>query len=79
MKSLNTKLILSAIGIAMLATPAFAQRPHQQPAHRHLMMQAPSTDDAAYGARVGDTYPNPQVHSGSEQSVQSGNEFIGGY
>jgi hypothetical protein len=30
MKAFNTKLILSALGIALLATPAFAQRANQQ-------------------------------------------------
>lgn len=29
MKTLNTKLVLSALGIALLATPAFAQRSYQ--------------------------------------------------
>ena len=33
MKPFNTKLVLSALGIAMLATPALAQRPHQKAAH----------------------------------------------
>jgi hypothetical protein len=27
---LDTKLVLSALGIALLATPAFAQNPHRQ-------------------------------------------------
>ncbi len=31
MKTLNTKLVLSALGIALLATPAFAQKPDRQP------------------------------------------------
>lgn len=30
MKALNTKLVLSALGVALLATPAFAQRPDRQ-------------------------------------------------
>ena len=30
MKSLNMKLALSALAVAMLATPAFAARPHHQ-------------------------------------------------
>lgn len=34
MKLLNTKLILSAVGIALLATPAFAQQPPRYPSHR---------------------------------------------
>jgi hypothetical protein len=32
MKSLNTKLVLSALGIAVMLTgPAFAKKPHQVP------------------------------------------------
>ncbi len=32
MKTLNTKLVLSALGVvAMLASPAFAQKSHRQP------------------------------------------------
>jgi hypothetical protein len=34
MKLLNTKLILSALGIALLATPAFAQQPPRYHSHR---------------------------------------------
>jgi len=68
MKSLTTKLALSALGIALLATPALAQRPHRQVSQQ---------DQTQYQAT--DTYPNPQIHSGSEQSNESGNEFIGGH
>jgi hypothetical protein len=69
MKSLNAKLVLSALGIAMLATPAFAQRPHHQVQHQ---MQSPSTNvESSY---VG-TYPNGAVRTGTEESFQSGAEF----
>ena len=30
MKSITTKLILSALGVALLGAPAFAQKPHRQ-------------------------------------------------
>jgi hypothetical protein len=30
MKSITTKLLLSAMAIAIVATPALAQRPHRQ-------------------------------------------------
>ena len=37
MRSLNTKLVLSALGIlTMFASPAFAQEPHH---HRHASLQ----------------------------------------
>jgi len=31
MKSFNTKLVLSALGVALLATPAFAAKRHPAP------------------------------------------------
>jgi hypothetical protein len=65
MKSLNTKLLLSALGIALLATPAFAQRPY-----RH----APTESQYNYQNPVG-VYPNGASRSGSAESVESGAEF----
>jgi len=71
MKSLKIKLVLSALGIALLATPAFAQPLHRQAQQQsQTQYQAPSNEAA---------YPNPQTHSGSEQSRESGNDSIGGY
>jgi len=67
MKSLNTKLVLSALGIAMLATPAFAQRPHHQHAQQQMQYQVPENSVGGY--------PNPVVRSGSEQSRESGDAF----
>ena len=63
MKSLTSKLLLSALGFALIATPALAQRPH-----RHA--PAPQASMNPVG-----TYPNPVTRSGSEQSVQSGAAF----
>jgi hypothetical protein len=39
MKSLNIKLALSALVVAALATPAFAQRPHQRVQNEQLQSQ----------------------------------------
>jgi hypothetical protein len=64
MKSLNTKLLLSALGIALLATPAFAQRPYQ-----HTW-----ASQSGYQNPVG-VYPNGASRSGSAESVESGAEF----
>lgn len=63
MKSLNTKLLLSALGIALLATPAFAQRPYH-----HVQ------SEYGYQNSVG-VYPNGASRSGSAESVESGAEF----
>jgi len=66
MKSLNSKLVLSALGIALLATPAFAQKPTYR--------QQATTQYPQYK----ETYPNPQVHSGSALSREMGDDSIGG-
>ena len=67
MKSLSTKLILSALGVALLATPAFAAKHHQasyQGLQNSAAGTAPTTD-------VG-TYPNGATRSGSAYSRESG-------
>jgi hypothetical protein len=69
MKSLNTKLILSAVGIAMLATPAFAQGWQRQESPRSLYnYQDPQPNTVG-------VYPNGAIRSGSAESVESGAEF----
>jgi hypothetical protein len=61
MKTLNTKLALAAVGIAMLATPAFAQTQRQ---------------DYAYAQQQSaDHYPNGSLATGSADAVQSGAQF----
>jgi hypothetical protein len=74
MTSLNTKLVLSALGIALLASPAFAQKPHHRaPAQTELQ------DSAALNGGAGfSVYPNPVTHSGSAMSREMGNNTIGG-
>jgi hypothetical protein len=63
MKSLTSKLLLSALAVAVLATPALAQRPHRlAPAQRANVYSVP-------------TYPNPVTRSGSAESVESGAAF----
>jgi hypothetical protein len=51
MKTLNTKLVLSALGIALLATPALAQKPDRQPSQ---------------ASQVEQQYPNGGQVTGSE-------------
>jgi hypothetical protein len=56
MKSFNTKLVLSAVGIvAMLATPAFAaHKPHRQPTGQQMT----SDPIAPSGRNLYDMVPN---------------------
>lgn len=64
---LNTKLILSAVGIALLATPALAQESYRHSSSRNL-----------YNYRTNDpagVYPNPISKTGSAAQVQSGAAF----
>ena len=68
MKSVSTKLILSALGVALLATPAFAVK-HHPASYQGLQNSAagapePTTD-------VG-TYPNGATRTGSAYSRESG-------
>lgn len=74
MKSLTTKLVLSALAAAMIAAPAFAQRPHRSlPYPYQSQYQYPLPANQIGG------YPNPVARSGSAQSVQSGAAFNTGY
>ena len=64
MKSFKTKLALSALAVAMLATPALAQRQHHS---------APATSQVQQPV---EHYPNGGAgRTGTEQSYESGNEF----
>jgi hypothetical protein len=70
MKSLNMKLALSAVAVAMLATPALAARSHTQVAPRPMYdtyQGSPSTQVEAY--------PNGAARTGTAESVESGAEF----
>jgi len=66
MKSLNTKLVLSALGIALLATPAFAAK-HHQASYQGLQNSAAGIAPTSVG-----TYPNGASRSGSVYSRESG-------
>jgi hypothetical protein len=68
MKSISTKLVLSALGVALLATPAFAAK-HHQASYQGLQDSAASAP-----APTGDvgTYPNGATRSGSAYSRESG-------
>jgi hypothetical protein len=69
MTSLNSKLLLSAVGLALLAGPAMAQhRYRQDPPWQLYNYQAP-----AGGSDSG--YPNPVARSGSAAQTQSGAAF----
>jgi hypothetical protein len=66
MKTINTKLALSALAVAMLATPAFAAKHHQPASYEGLQNSATSAPTT-----VG-TYPNGATRSGSVYSRESG-------
>jgi hypothetical protein len=76
MKSLNTKLVLSALGFALIATPVMAQTSvvaqpthrHVQPTHRqvHAQYQAPSRSSGEFGGGVNssNSYDNTATATG---------------
>jgi hypothetical protein len=80
MISLNARLVLSAVSIALLATPALAQRVHHRTSPRALYNYQRNANGASSYAEVplGDPstgYPNPVARSGSAGQVQSGATF----
>ncbi|MGA8498497.1 MAG: hypothetical protein WB764_23640 [Xanthobacteraceae bacterium] len=66
MKSLTTKLVLSALGVALLATPAFAAK-HHPASYQGLQNSAAGAPTVDVG-----TYPNGATRSGSVYSRESG-------
>jgi hypothetical protein len=74
MKSLNTKLALSAVAVAMLATPALAQGSrHYQTASQHQLQDSANQDTWSNNqANPVGTYPNGALRSGSVYSRESG-------
>ena len=65
MHSTKLKLAFSILGLALLATPAFAQRPQHLPYRDSVQQQSYPLG----------TYPNPVSRSGSAASRESGAEF----
>jgi hypothetical protein len=80
MTSLKARLLLSAMSIALLASPAFAHRLHRRPSPHALYDYQRNVIGASSfaaippgGPPVG--YPNPVTRSGSAEQVQSGAAF----
>jgi hypothetical protein len=63
MTVLNTKLVLSVLGVALLATPAFAQRPHQQSSQQQSTQFQGPTNDVIVNGRYAGTDPDPNVRN----------------
>ena len=61
MKLIKTKLMLSVLGIAMLATPALAQRPEHQTSRQQSQLQAPTANDVVVDGRFIGADPDPNV------------------
>ena len=64
MTSLNTKLIFSALGIALLATPAIAGDTHRQPLSQKMTpIGGSASNDVVVHDRVVGRDPDPSIHS----------------
>jgi len=73
MKSLNMKLALSAVAVAMLATPALAQRQHQRVQYNGLQDYA---GEAYQSAPAPLHYPDfSAARTGTVASQESGAAF----
>jgi hypothetical protein len=74
MNSLKIKLALGAVAVAMLATPAFAQRPHQRVSNTQTQMQDYTGSDYQNAAPL--HYPDFGAdRTGSLDSQESGAQF----
>ncbi len=69
MASLNAKLVLAAVGIALLANPALAQRLYHQPPPR-AVYDYPVPPGSPLGV-----YPNPVERTGTAAQASSGAAF----
>jgi hypothetical protein len=73
---MKTKLALTALALAVLATPALAASKHQpqvQSSQSQSYEGLWNSNTAPYGNVVG-VYPNGAIRSGSAASRESGNE-----
>ncbi len=61
MKTLNSTLLLSALGVALLASPAFAQKPHHQEPQQQS--QGITGNDVVLDGQVIGADPDPQIRS----------------
>jgi hypothetical protein len=74
MKSFNTKVILSAMGVALLSTSSFAQSPYPNAGYGYNRYAYENGSYAARNSSVG-SYPNPVADGSSASSVDSGASF----
>ena len=74
MKTISTKLALSALAVAMLATPALAAGKHHPAANNDQATTYQGLQNSAVGYPQTDvgTYPNGATRSGSAYSLESG-------
>ena len=67
------KLIMSVLGIALLATPAFAQKPHHPVTHQAVQSQ---TNAVQFDGHVIGADPDPQIRS---ELTRDGGNSVGAY
>ena len=69
MKSINTRLLMSAVAVAILVTPALAATRKQDPAQRPLYNAMQPGQVETY------SYPNGAAKTGTADNVESGAVF----
>ena len=61
MRSLNTKLVLSALGVVLLAMPSLAQSSNRQPPDHTARSQTASMNEVVLDGRVIGADPDPHI------------------
>jgi len=75
MKSINAKLLVSAVAVAMLATPALAATRKQDPVQRPLYNTVQPGQSGQSGQVETYIYPNGAARTGTAANVESGATF----
>jgi hypothetical protein len=80
MKFPNTTLVLSALGVALLATPALAQRPHQQQTQNQSTQFPGIRNDVVVDGRFQGTDADPSMPLEMRRDAEGDTgPFVGGY
>jgi hypothetical protein len=63
MRTTNTTFVISALGVALLATPAFADNLNRQSSEETARLQGPAVDEVIHDGRVIGADPDPRIRS----------------
>jgi len=63
MRTTNTTFVISALGVALLATPAFADNLNRQSSEETARLQGPAVNEVVHDGRVIGADPDLRIRS----------------